>query len=67
MSLLCYGEVLCFFLTLRPSDLTITLTYVLMDNVCPCFCTVCFSVLKNILIKSVDITHTHDNSRTANS
>ena len=35
MSLLCYGEVLWFF-TLRPSHLITTLTYVLMDNFCPC-------------------------------
>ena len=35
MSLLYYGEVLCFF-TLRPSDLITNLTYVLMDNFCPC-------------------------------
>ena len=36
MSLSYYGEVLCFF-TLRPSDLMVTLTYVLMYNFCPCF------------------------------
>ena len=41
ISLLCYGEVLCFF-TLRPSDLISTLTYVLLDNFCPCF--IVFSV-----------------------
>ena len=35
MSLLCYGDVL-WFLTLRPSDLITTLTFVLMDNFCPC-------------------------------
>ena len=26
-----------YFFTLRPSDLIITLTYVVMDNFCPCF------------------------------
>ena len=26
-----------FFFTLRPSDLNTTLTYVIMDNFCPCF------------------------------
>ena len=26
-----------FFFTFRPSDLFTTLTYVLMDNFCPCF------------------------------
>ena len=31
MSLLCNGEVSCFF-TLRPSDLITTLTYILMNN-----------------------------------
>ena len=36
-SLLYYGEVLWFFFTLRPSDLITILTYVLMDNFCPCF------------------------------
>ena len=36
MSLLCYGETLCF-LTFRPSDIITILTYVLMDNFCPCF------------------------------
>ena len=30
-------EKFCDFFTLRPSDLNITLTYVLMDNFCPCF------------------------------
>ena len=25
-----------FFTLLRPSDLIVTLTYVLMDNICPC-------------------------------
>ena len=30
-------EKLCDFLTLRPSDIISTLTYVLMDNFCPCF------------------------------
>ena len=34
MSLLCYG--FCDFFTLRPSDLITTLTYFLMDNICPC-------------------------------
>ena len=34
--MICYGEVIEFF-TLRPSDLITTLTYVLMDNFCPCF------------------------------
>ena len=29
-------EKLCDFFTLVPSDLNITLTYVLMDNFCPC-------------------------------
>ena len=33
----CYGEVLWFFVTLRPSNLITTLTYVLMDNLCPCY------------------------------
>ena len=37
MSLLCYEEVLCFFFTLWPSDLIPTLTYVIIDNCCPCF------------------------------
>jgi hypothetical protein len=32
----CFGEVLWIFL-LRPSDLITNLTYVLMDNFCPCF------------------------------
>ena len=35
MSLLCYGEFLWFF-TFRPFDPITTLTYVLMDNFCPC-------------------------------
>ena len=35
MSLLCYGE-FCDFSTLRISDIITTLTYVLMDNFCPC-------------------------------
>ena len=30
-------EKFCDFFTLRPSDLFITLTYVLMDNFCPYF------------------------------
>jgi hypothetical protein len=30
-------EKFCDFFTLRPSDLITTLTYVLMDNFCPCF------------------------------
>ena len=38
MSLLCYGED-CDFFTLRPSDLITTLTYVLIDNFCPCLLT----------------------------
>ena len=29
-------EKFCDFFTLRPYDLNITLTYVLMDNSCPC-------------------------------
>ena len=29
-------EKFCDFFTLRPSDLITTLTYVLMDNFCPC-------------------------------
>ena len=40
MLLLCYGEVLWFFL-LKPCDLMTTLTYVLMDNFCPCFFSFC--------------------------
>ena len=36
MSLLCYVEVLKFF-TLRPSDIIISLTYVLMYNFCSYF------------------------------
>ena len=28
----------CDFFTLRPADLIKTLTYVLMDNFCPCYC-----------------------------
>ena len=35
----CYFHVMkkdCAFSTLRPSDLITTLTYVLMDNLCPC-------------------------------
>ena len=35
MSLLCYVK-FCIF-TLRSSDLIITLTYVVIDNFCPCF------------------------------
>ena len=31
-------EKFCDFFTLRPSDLITTLTYVLKDNFCPCFC-----------------------------
>ena len=30
-------EKFLFFVNLRPSDLNTTLTYVLMDNFCPCF------------------------------
>ena len=30
-------EKFCIFLTLRPFDLITSLTYVLMDNFCPCF------------------------------
>ena len=37
MSLLCFGKVLWFFSTLRPSDQIKTSTYVLMDNSYPCF------------------------------
>ena len=36
MSLLCY-EKFCDIITLRPSNLITTLTYVLMDVLCPCF------------------------------
>ena len=46
MTLLCYGEVLLFF-TLRLSDLISTLTYVLMDNFCPCFILLFASILSN--------------------
>ena len=27
----------CDFLSFRPFDLITTLTYILMDNICPCF------------------------------
>ena len=30
-------EKFCDFFTLRPFDLNITFTYVLIDNFCPCF------------------------------
>ena len=30
-------EKFCDFITLRPSDLITALTYVLLDNFCPCF------------------------------
>ena len=30
-------EKFCDFFSLRPTDLITTLTYVLMDNFCPCF------------------------------
>ena len=37
MSLLYVIEKFCDFFTLRPSGLITTLTYILMDNFCPCF------------------------------
>ena len=52
MSLLCYGEVLLFFSTLRPSNLITTLTYILMENFCPCIYTfVCLLNHYNLLNK----------------
>ena len=33
----CHFYVIEFFCDLRPSNLIITLTYVLMDNFCPCY------------------------------
>ena len=32
MSVLCFGEISCFYFTFRPSDLITTLTYVHMDK-----------------------------------
>ena len=53
MSPLCY--VFCFFFILRPSDLITTLTYVRIDNFCPCL----IYILDSNLIWWIQLIHTY--------
>ena len=58
-------EKFCYFFTLRPSDLNTTLTYVLMDNFCPCFHKSCKFLVFQIRLKKDmrAILHTYDNQK----